>query len=209
MRQDKRLGLVLAINLAMVLALLLAGLLTHSLGVLASGADYLGDALGTGLSLVALKMSRHKPRHARATSYAALANSSFLLLVTLTVVAEAVHRLSIGAPSIHGVPVVIVSVVAAIAMIACAFILGSVQGDLNMESVMLDTLADAAAAIGVAISGTVILITKGTYWLDSLAALLIALVVGYHALRLMRRILSDIRQKSALQQRDIRGASDF
>lgn len=209
MTQDKRLGLVLAVNLAMVLALLLVGLLTHSLGVLASGADYLGDALGTGLSLVALKMSRHKHGYARATSYAALANSSFLLLVTLTVVAEAVHRLSMGAPSIHGVPVVIVSVVAAIAMIACAFILGSVEGDLNMESVMLDTLADAAAAIGVAISGTVILITNGTYWLDSLAALLIALVVGYHAVRLMRRVLSDIRQKSALRQRDIRGASDF
>jgi len=203
MTQDKRLGLVLAINLAMVLALLLVGLLTHSLGVLASGADYLGDALGTGLSLVALKVTRHKHGHARATSYAALANSSFLLLVTLTVVAEAVHRLSMGAPSIHGVPVVIVSVVAAIAMIACAFILGNVEGDLNMESVMLDTVADAAAAIGVAISGTVILITKGTYWLDSLAALLIALVVGYHAVRLMRRVLSDIRQKSALQEQGI------
>jgi cobalt-zinc-cadmium efflux system protein len=209
MTQDTRLGLVLGINLAMVLALLLVGLLTHSLGVLASGADYLGDALGTGLSLVALRMSRHKHGHHRATSYAALANSSFLLLVTLSVVAEAVHRLSTGAPSIHGVPVVIVSVVAAVAMIACAFILGNVEGDLNMESVMLDTVADAAAATGVAISGAVILITKGTYWLDSLVALLIALVVGYHAVRLMRRVLSDIRQKSALQERDIRGASDF
>src|SRR5271166_4774110 len=112
MTQDTRLGLVLGINLAMVLALLLVGLLTHSLGVLASGADYLGDALGTGLSLVALRMSRREHGHPRATSYAALVNSSFLLLVTLSVVAEAVHRLSTGAPSIHGVPVVIVSVIA-------------------------------------------------------------------------------------------------
>jgi cobalt-zinc-cadmium efflux system protein len=190
MSQDKRLGLVLAINLGMVLALLVVGLLAHSLGVLASGADYLGDALGTGLSLVALRMSRHKHGHPRATSYAALANSSFLLLVTLSVVAEAAHRLSTRAPSIHGVPVVIVSVVAASAMIACALILGNVEGDLSMESVMLDTVADAAAAIGVAISGTIILITKGTYWLDALVALLIALVVGYHAIRLMRKVLA-------------------
>lgn len=35
---------MVAINLVMVLALLLVGLLAHSLGVLASGADYLGDA---------------------------------------------------------------------------------------------------------------------------------------------------------------------
>jgi cobalt-zinc-cadmium efflux system protein len=165
------------------------------LGVLASGADYLGDALGNGLSLVALRISRPKQGHPRATSYAALANSSFLLLVTLSVVAEAVHRLSTGAPSIHGVPVVIVSVVAAIAMIACAFILGNVEGDLNMESVMLDTVADAAAAIGVAISGAIILATKGTYWLDSVVALVIALVIGYHAIRLMRRVLVDLREK--------------
>ena len=197
MTKDKRLGLVLAVNLAMVLALLLVGLVTHSLGVLASGADYLGDALGTGLSLVALRMSRHEHSHRKATSYAALVNSSLLLLVTLSVVAEAVHRLSTGAPSIHGVPVVIVSVVAAIAMVACAFILGDVEGDLGMESVMLDTVADAAAAIGVAISGAIILATKGTYWLDSLVALLIALVVGYHAFRLMRRVLVDLREKQA------------
>jgi cobalt-zinc-cadmium efflux system protein len=201
MTQDGRLGLVLAINLAMVVSLLLVGLLAHSLGVLASGADYLGDALGTGLSLVALRLSRRRHGHRRATSYAALANSSFLLLVTLAVVVEAIRRLSTGAPAIHGVPVVIVSAVAAIAMIACAFILGDVEGDLNMESVMLDTVADAAAAIGVALSGAVILLTHGLYWLDSLVALVIAVVVGYHAVRLMRRVLVDLREKRPAPRR--------
>jgi cobalt-zinc-cadmium efflux system protein len=205
--QDTRLGLVLAINVAMVAALLLVGLLTHSLGVLASGADYLGDALGTGLSLVALRLSRHEHGHPRATSYAALANSSFLLLVTLSVAAEAVHRLTTGAPSIHGVPVVIVSVVAALAMIACALILGNVKGDLNMESVMLDTVADAAAAIGVAVSGAIILATNGSYWLDSLVALLIAVVVGYHAIRLMRRVLADLREKPPAAAPNVRPAA--
>lgn len=201
MTQDRRLGLVLAINLAMVVSLLLVGLLAHSLGVLASGADYLGDALGTGLSLVALRLGRRRHGHPRATSYAALANSSFLLLVTLAVVVEAIRRLSTGAPSIHGVPVVIVSVVAASAMIGCAFILGDVEGDLNMESVMLDTVADAAAAIGVAVSGAVILLTHGLYWLDSLVALVIAVVVGYHAVRLIRRVLVDLREKQSAPRR--------
>jgi cobalt-zinc-cadmium efflux system protein len=197
MTADKRLGLVLVVNVVMVLGLVSAGLAANSLGVLASGADYLGDALGTGLSLVAVRMSRHPHGHPRATSFAALVNATLLLLVTLAVIVQAVRRLSTGAPSIDGLPVVIVSVVAAGAMVACALILGDVHGDLNMQSVMLDTVADAAAAIGVAISGAVILITGGLFWLDSVVALVIAIVVGYHAARLIRSVVADLYEKAA------------
>ncbi len=109
---------------------------------------------------------------------------------TISAVAgEAVHRLISGAPAIQGVPVIIVSVISAAAMIACALILGDVGGDLNMESLMLDAVADAAAAIGVVVSGAVILLGHGVYWLDSLVALVIAIVVGSHAMRLMRRAI--------------------
>ncbi len=137
MTPDKRLGLVLVINVVMILGLVSVGLAAGSLGVLASGADYLGDALGTGLSLAALRMSRHPHGYPRAPSYAALVNASLLLLVTMAVILEAVYRLSTGAPSIDGLPVVLVSIVAAAAMIACALILGDVDDDLNMQSVML------------------------------------------------------------------------
>jgi cobalt-zinc-cadmium efflux system protein len=191
---DRRLGLVLVINVVMVLALVGVGLAVNSLGVLASGADYLGDALGTGLSLVALRMSRDPHGYPRATSFAALVNATLLLLVTSAVSVEAVYRLSTGAPSIDGLPVVLVSVVAAAAMIACALVLGDVQGDLNMQSVMLDTVADAAAALGVAVSGAVILITGRLFWMDSVVALIIALVVGYHAVRLIRSVLADLHE---------------
>lgn len=194
MTPARRLGLVLAINLAMVVSLLTTGLLAHSLGVLAAGADYLGDALGTGLSLVAVERSR-RTGGSRASSRAALANASFLLVVTVTVAAEAVRRLIDGTPAVHGVPVIVVSVIAAGAMIACAAILGDVEGDLSMESVMLDTVADAIAAIGVAVSGTVILIANGLYWLDSAVALVITAVVAYHALRLMRRATRALRTR--------------
>jgi cobalt-zinc-cadmium efflux system protein len=194
---DKRLGLVLTINAVMLLGLVSVGLAAGSLGVLASGVDYLGDALGTGLSLVALRISRQPHGHPRAPSYAALVNATLLLLVTVAVVVEAVYRLSTGAPSIDGLPVVVVSVIAAAAMIACAQILGDVAGDPNMQSVMLDTVADAAAAIGVAVSGAVILITGSLFWLDSVVALIIAVVIAWHAVKLIRSVLSDQRERSA------------
>ena len=191
MTKERRLALVLAINVAMLGALVLVGVLSHSLGVLASGADYLGDALGTALSLAAMRISRKGHGRPRATLYAALTNSSLLLFVTIAVATEAIYRLATGAPAIHGLPVVIVSVTAAGAMIACALILGNVESDLNMQSVMLDSVADAAAAIGVALSGAVILLTGGAYWLDSAVALVIALVVAYHAVSLIRRVVED------------------
>jgi cobalt-zinc-cadmium efflux system protein len=191
MSQEARVGLVLGINLAMVLALLLVGFFAHSLGVLASGADYLGDAFGAGLALLGLRLSRRRVDK-RASSFAALVNASLLLIVTLAVIVEAIYRLSTWAPSIHGVPVVVVSVIAAGAMVTCALILGDVGSDLGMQSVMLDSIADAAAALGVAISGGVILLTGGTYWLDSLVALVIALVVAFHAIKLLREVVLEL-----------------
>ncbi|MHB1467958.1 MAG: cation transporter [Solirubrobacteraceae bacterium] len=187
---------MLAINAAMVAGLVVVGLAAHSLGVLAAGADYLGDALGTGLSLLALRRAGRRDRTA-APTFAALANASFLLVVTLAVAAGAARRLVVGAPAIHGLPVLLASAVAAVAMIVAALVLGDVQGDISMEAVMLDTLADAGAAIGVAIAGAIILATDGLYFLDPLVALLIALLVAYHALRLLRRALFDVRRGSA------------
>src|SRR5437870_2365709 len=98
MTKGKRLALVLLVNVSMVVALVVVGLASHSLGVLAAGGDYLGDAAGVALSLVALRVSRHAHRYARATSYAALTNASLLLFVTAVVIVEAVRRLTSGAP---------------------------------------------------------------------------------------------------------------
>lgn len=201
MTKDTRLSLVLAINLLMIAGLVVVGLISHSLGVLSSATDYVGDAAGVGLSLVALKMSRRAHGHSRATSFAALANASFLLLITLVVAVEAIDRLLNGSPEIHGLPVVVISVIAAGAMVLCARILGSIESDdFNMRSVMLDTVADAAAAIGVAVSGAIILAAHGIYWLDATVALAIAIVIGYHAVSLIREVLGDLRRANDYSQ---------
>jgi Co/Zn/Cd efflux system component len=52
-----------------------------------------------------------------------------------------------------------------------------------------DYLLDAAGA-GVAAVGAIILVARGWYWLDPAVALVIAVVVGYHAVKLIRKILS-------------------
>ena len=198
MSKDKRLVLVLSLNLALVLALVVVGLAAHSLGVLAAGGDYLGDAAGVALSLFALRMSRHRRGHPRATTYAALANASFLLTVTVVVIVEALNRLIGRAPHVHGLPVIIVSLIAGVVMGICALVIGTVEeGDLNMRSVMLDTAADGISAVGVAASGAIILIVDGAYWLDPAVAVGIAAIIAYHAIKLIRETVVELRQPRA------------
>lgn len=207
MTKRKRLRLVLLANVSMVLALVVVGLISHSLGVLAAGGDYLGDAAGVALVLLALRLTRHGDA-SRASTYPALANGVFLLVVTIAVVATALSRLIGGAPHVEGVPVIVVSVVTGLVMAACAFVIGSVEeGDLNMRSVMLDTLADGVSAAGVAASGAIILIVSGVYWLDSAVALGIAAIIAYHAVQLIRDVLAHQRADSRAPRLGADGSS--
>jgi cobalt-zinc-cadmium efflux system protein len=195
-----RLWIVLALNLILVGVLIAVGLAAHSLGVLAEGADYIGDAGGIGVALLAIWLSERPSTAARphgyprATAYAALINAGWLLVLTTLVAGGAVDRLVAGAQEVRGLPVLVVSSIAAVVMIFGVVIIGAdvddlddEGGNLNMRAVLLDTAADAAAAIGVAITGGIILATGGLYWLDPAVALVVSAVVGYHAARLLHR----------------------
>ena len=201
MSRRARLTFVLLLNLGLVAGLVIVGLAAHSLAVLAAGADYLADAAAIGVSLLAIWLASRPPTAARpngypkATTIAALVNAGWLLVLNIAIAVVAIQHLVTGAHRVEGLPVVIVSAVAAAVMLAGALILGgdiddgSDDGDdLNVRAVLLDTAADAAAAAGVAVSGAIILATGGAYWLDPAVALVIALVIGFHTVRLLRKI---------------------
>jgi cobalt-zinc-cadmium efflux system protein len=198
MSKARRLGLVLLLNVLLVAALVIVGVVAHSLGVLAAGVDYLADAAAIAVSLIAIRLAQQPARRRRAdpTHVAALVNAGWLLALNVGVVFVAIRRLVSGTTEVHGLPVLIVSAAAAVVMLVGAVILGgdledddNTGEDLNIKAVLLDTAADAAAAAGVAISGAIIFATRGWYWLDPAVALVIAVVIGYHALVLIWRVL--------------------
>jgi cobalt-zinc-cadmium efflux system protein len=100
---------------------------------------------------------------------------------------------------VEGLPVLVVSTITAAVLLAGALLLGGDadgddgEEDLNVKAVLLDTAADAAAAAGVAVSGAVILVVGGWYWLDPATALVIAAIVSYHAGKLIRKITAALR----------------
>jgi cobalt-zinc-cadmium efflux system protein len=202
----QRLIVVLVLNLALVAGLVAVGVTAHSVAVFAEGGDYLLDAAGVGVALLAIRLSarpanRARPaRYPNATSVAALINAGWLLLLELLVAGAAIDRLVTGTPEVHGLPVLVVSGVAALVMAAGALVLHGDADDADtgdrdpsVAAVLLDTVADAAAATGVAAAGAIILATGGWYWLDPAVALAIAIVVAYHALALLRKVHRQLR----------------
>ena len=205
MSRPARLTVVLVLNLLLVVSLIGVGLSAHSLGVLAEGADYLADAAAIAVSLLAIWLSRRPPTPARphgyprAPAFAALVNGGWLLVLSLLVIAGGIERLATSTHEVHGLPVLIVNAIAGALMFAGALLLGgdveedldedTDNGDLNMRAVLLDTAADAAAAVGVAVTGGIIFAAGGLYWLDPAVALAISAVIAYHAVRLLQRVV--------------------
>jgi cobalt-zinc-cadmium efflux system protein len=192
----QRLIVVLVLNLALVAGLVAVGVGAHSLGVLAEGGDYLLDAAGAGLALLAIRLSARRAHRWRLspTGAAALVNAGWLLLLELIVAGASIDRLATRTPQVHGLPVLVASGIAAVVMTAGALVLrGDDDGeqDLSVAAVLLDTIADAGAAAGVAAAGAIILVVRGWYWLDPAVALTIAVLVAYHAVALIRALLRD------------------
>jgi cobalt-zinc-cadmium efflux system protein len=110
------------------------------------------------------------------------------------VAGAAVDRLATRTPEVRGLPVLVVSGIAALAMTAAAVVLrgdddDGQERDLSVAAVLLDTVADAAAAAGVAVAGAIIWAVRGWYWLDPAVALAIAVLVACQAVRLIRTVL--------------------
>jgi Cation efflux family len=61
----RRLQVVLLLNLGLITALAIVGLTAHSLAVLAAGADYLADAGGIGVALLAIWLASQPPSRRR------------------------------------------------------------------------------------------------------------------------------------------------
>ncbi len=204
MSQRRRLTIVLTLNLAMIVGLVVVGLSARSLGVLAAGGDYVADSTAIGLGILAVAIRDRSGQQSKAPTVVAGLNGGALLVVSVLVFVAGVRRLVDGTPPIHGLPVLVVSAVAAAVMLVGVFVLGTGAGreDLHMRSVLLDTISDAVASAAVAASGLVIYLTGRLYWLDSALSVVISVLIGVGAARLLRDVVGALRTGTPLDLDD-------
>ncbi|WP_160318830.1 cation diffusion facilitator family transporter [Arthrobacter sp. ERGS1:01] len=196
--QRRRLSIVFILNVALIGGLVATGIAAHSVGVLAAAGDTLADSVALALGLVAVALRDRDPDHPRANrpiAVVALINATILIAVTAAVAIEAIGRLHEGSPAVLGIPMAVVSLITLVVMVAGALVLGlsAHREDIHMKSVLLDTLADAAAAAGVLVAGVLIWATGGLYWLDPVIALILAGLIGFVGSRLAVQAVRALR----------------
>lgn len=206
-QRARRLGIALGLNLVIVVAQGIFGIVAGSIGLLSDAGHNLTDVAALGLSLVAVQVARRAPTAARSfgwhrgTILAAQANAAMILVLTVWIAYESVARL-IDPPEVQGGLVLIVALVAFVANAGSVLIVREPHhghgghehdhaghahgGDLNVRSATLHLVSDAAASLGVAVAGGIMLATDGWERLDPAVSLLIGLSIAWQAVRLLR-----------------------
>jgi cobalt-zinc-cadmium efflux system protein len=172
----------IALNLSFVIVETVYGVLSHSMALVADAGHNLSDVLGLTLAWGAAALAARRPTKLRtygfrgATIMASLINALVLLFVTGGIVWESLRRLALPEP-VGGKTVIVVALmgVATNGFSALLFARGRKE-DLNVRSAFLHLASDAALALGVAVSGFVMLRT-GWAILDPLVSVGLSLFI--------------------------------
>ncbi|MEM5456735.1 cation diffusion facilitator family transporter [Paraburkholderia phytofirmans] len=175
-------ALAVVLNIAIVVAQAVYGVLAHSTALLADAGHNLSDVLGLLLAWGAAWLATRRPSARYTFGYgsssilASLVNAGLLLFACGVIVAEAIGRLMNPAP-VAGLAVFVVATVGVVVngISAWLFMRGQKE-DLNIRGAFLHMAADAGISAAVAVSGLVILYTNWT-WLDPVMSLLVVAVV--------------------------------
>lgn len=171
-----------ALNVALVAAQVIFGVLANSVALVADAAHNFSDVLGLLLAWGATILARRLPNERftyglRSSSIlAALANGAVLLLATGGIAWEAIQRFARPEP-VHGGMVIAVAAMGIVVNTATALLfMSGRKGDLNIRGAFLHMAADAVISLGVVLAGIGIVYT-GWLWLDPVISLVISIVV--------------------------------
>jgi cobalt-zinc-cadmium efflux system protein len=183
------------LNLIFVVVEGASGFITHSLALLADAGHNLGDVFSLVLAWMASWFARRGPTarrtygFGRGTILASLVNAIVLLIAVGAIGLEAVQRLADPAP-INGYAMAIVAAVGIVVNGSTALmLLSGSRRDINLRAAFLHMAADTAVSVGVVAAGCLLAWT-GWLWLDPAVSLIVALVIAFSTLALLKESLN-------------------
>jgi cobalt-zinc-cadmium efflux system protein len=203
----------IGLNLGFVIVEAAAGLVGHSMALLADAGHNLSDVMALALAAAAAWLARRPagPRRTygfgKATVLSALVNAVLLVFACGIIAREAVGRLGSPSPPAAGLMMAVAAAgVVANGLTAALFLRGRGQ-DLNVRLAFTHMAADAAISAGVVIAGALIAVT-GRAWIDPVAGLLILAVILIGTWDLLKEAL-DLAMDTAPSSVDVGAVREF
>jgi cobalt-zinc-cadmium efflux system protein len=183
-----------ALNIALVAAQVVYGLLTNSLALLADAGHNFGDVMGLVMAWGAFAVADWRPsdrftyRLRAASILSAFANGLILLVATGAIAWEAVQRFMSPEPVAAGAVIIVAACAVVVNGVSAWMLSRGSQSDLNVRGAILHMLADAGVSVAVIAAAAGIVLT-GWQWLDPAVSLLISAVILIGTWRLLREAL--------------------
>jgi cobalt-zinc-cadmium efflux system protein len=184
----------LVATLAYVVVTFVFGLRAHSLALLSEAGHNASDFLALLLSFAAVYFQTRPATHAKTFGYqragvlAAFINAASLIVISIWIGFEAIHRLS--APvAVQPRLMMIVAAAGVLMNGVIAALLWGVARDVNMRSAFLHMAGDTLSTAAVIAGGAAILFT-GQYWIDPVLSLLIAALILWSSIGIVRETLN-------------------
>ncbi|MBK8699619.1 MAG: cation transporter [Saprospiraceae bacterium] len=187
------LGIVL--NSLFVIVEAASGFYLNSMALLSDAGHNLGDVASLLLAMLAYRLAKMKPTstftygYRKSTILVSLINAVVLFIAVGGIMWESMQRIQ-NPEIINGKYMVWVASAGIVinTMTALLFFKGK-DGDLNIKGAYLHMAADALVSLGVVIAGVVIIFT-GWYWLDGVSGMLIAVVILWGTIGLLKDSLN-------------------
>jgi cobalt-zinc-cadmium efflux system protein len=187
-----------AVTLAYIVLLVVAGIRAHSLALLSEAGHNLSDLLALLLSLVAVYLQSRPASPTKTYGYhragvlVALVNATSLVAVSFFIFYEAFRRLQhpehVQAAVMMWVAAAGVVMNGVIALLLYRSAGGS-GGDVNIRSALLHEVGDTLSTAAVIVGGWAILVT-GNYWIDSALSFGIGALILWSGYGIVRETLN-------------------
>ena len=204
-------GLLVA-NLAVVGVKLAVGIRSGSLAVLGGAVDSCVDALNNVLALIVVRVAAKEPDedhpygHGKFETLGALAIVGFLSITCFELVREAVNHLVSGSHSVDVSDSQLALLVLTLGVNVLITWYEHRRGtELGSELLVADaahTRADVFITVGVIVG--ILLTRQGWWWIDSVVAIVVALVIVFVAYGILERTVPVLVDQRAIPTGDIR-----
>lgn len=197
----KRFLLVTVLNVLITVVEIIGGIVSGSLALLSDAFHNLGDSFSIVLGYFAQRIA-NKPEtskstygYRRAEILAAMVNATFLVIISIFLIIEAIKRLQQPA-HINGEVMLVVAVIGLLANLLSAILLHQGSHDnLNVKATYLHVLSDALSSFAVIIGG-LILTFVNIPWLDPLLTIAVAIYIAYEAWPVIKQTVNILMESA-------------